>query len=65
MTETILRLKDVTKRTGLSRSSIYEKIRNKEFPKQISLGRRASGWVESQVDTWIYDRINASCNEVA
>jgi prophage regulatory protein len=37
----ILRLADVLHLTGLSRSSIYLKIANGQFPKQLSLGARS------------------------
>ncbi|MGN5480523.1 helix-turn-helix transcriptional regulator [Cupriavidus basilensis] len=31
----IIRMKDVTKRVGLSRSTIYQKIKNGEFPPSV------------------------------
>ena len=59
-TTRILRLPDVKQRTGLSRSTIYALIKDELFPKHISLGARAVGWLESEVDTWIEDRIKFS-----
>lgn len=53
----ILRLPDVTNITGLSRSSIYQKISDGEFPKQISLGAKTVGWIESDIQNWIADKI--------
>ena len=52
VTPRILRLPAVRRRTGLSRSSIYLRISQGRFPKQISLGERAVGWVESEVNEW-------------
>jgi prophage regulatory protein len=49
----ILRLRQVVARTGLSRSTIYERIHAGEFPAQISLGARAVGWLEADVEAWI------------
>ncbi len=49
----ILRLRQVVARTGLSRSTIYERIQAGEFPAQISLGARAVGWLEADIDAWI------------
>jgi prophage regulatory protein len=49
----ILRLPTVIARTGLSRSSLYKKISEGTFPKPRSLGARAVGWLESQVDDWL------------
>ncbi len=62
MTETILRLPAVIKHTGLSRSSIYLRISNKEFPKPVSLGGRAVGWPKSDIDQWLADKIEFSRN---
>lgn len=61
-TLTILRRKQVEARTGLSRSTIYSRFRpNKNrpgdfdptFPKPINLGRKAVGWIESEIDSWL------------
>ncbi len=60
MATTILRLSSVKARTGLSRSSILLKITVGTFPKPISLGPRAVGWVESEVEQWVQDRIEQS-----
>lgn len=56
----ILRRKQVEQRTGLSRSTLYLKISNKEFPASVSLGARAVGWLEADVDAWLQGRIDAS-----
>lgn len=60
MSHVILRLLDVKKRTGLSRSSIYLRMSNNDFPASISLGGRAVGWLEFEIDEWIVSRIEAS-----
>jgi prophage regulatory protein len=52
----ILRRKQVEARTGLSRSSIYKMMSDGSFPKPVSLGARAVGWVESHVDQWLESR---------
>lgn len=59
----IVRIKTVIQMTGLSRSTIYEKINPKSpyheptFPVPISLGASAVGWVEHEVQAWINQRI--------
>ena len=58
--EAILRLPDVKSLTGLSRSSIYAKMRVGEFPRSISLGCRSVGWLQSEVRQWIDYRIATS-----
>ncbi len=49
----ILRLRQVVARTGLSRSTIYERIHAGQFPAQIPLGARAVGWLEADIEAWI------------
>ena len=57
----ILRLPDVKVQTGLSRSSIYQQIAENKFPRQISLGGgRAVGWLESDIQNWIKQRLAES-----
>jgi prophage regulatory protein len=60
MATTILRLFKVIERTGLSRSSIYLRMSEDRFPKSISLGDRAVGWIESEIDDWLNEQIEAS-----
>ncbi len=60
MTHTILRLPAVKARTGLSRSTIYLRVAEGAFPKPVSLGGRAVGWVESEIQQWLEQRIEAS-----
>ena len=55
-----LRLPEVLARTGLSRSTIYVRLEQGRFPRPVSLGGRAVGWIESEVDGWIRERIAAS-----
>ena len=59
-TPRILRLPSVRERTGLSRSSIYLRISEGRFPKPISLGERAVGWLESEITEWLNRRIEAT-----
>ena len=53
----LLRRKDVQHRTGLARSTIYLYIQQDAFPKPVPLGRRAVGWLESEVSAWITERV--------
>jgi len=53
-----LRLTDVLKSTGLSRSTVYNRIAKKEFPHQVSLGGRAVGWLKREVEDWINERVH-------
>ena len=49
----ILRLKTVLDRTGLSRATLYRKIRAGTFPPQYKLAERCCGWRESEVALWL------------
>ena len=60
MVTTILRLPAVKARTGLSRSTIYLRIAQGSFPKPVSLGGRAVGWIEAEVVDWLKQQIEAS-----
>ncbi len=53
----ILRRKQVERITGLSRSTIYSRIQDGTFPRPINLGARAVGWLESEIEEWLLDRI--------
>jgi prophage regulatory protein len=60
MLHTILRLPEVKRCTGLSRSTIYFRIAQGAFPKPVSLGGRAVGWLEAEIQEWLEQRIEAS-----
>lgn len=60
MVITILRLPAVKTRTGLSRSTIYLRVSQGTFPKPVSLGARAVGWVESEIQEWLQRHIETS-----
>jgi prophage regulatory protein len=60
MANVILRLPAVVTRTGLSRSTIYLRMSEGSFPLPLSLGARAVGWLESDVEGWISRRIEES-----
>lgn len=54
----VLKLKDVVERTGLGKTSIYKLINLKIFPRSINLGLRSVGWIESEIEDWIKEKIN-------
>ena len=56
----LLGRKEVQERTGLSRSTIYQKISRREFPAPVPLSARAVAWPEASIDAWIRERIAAS-----
>ena len=60
MTHSILRLPAVKASVGLSRSTIYLRISEGTFPKPVSLGGRAVGWLQAEIDAWMKQRIEYS-----
>lgn len=50
-------LPDVLARTGLSRSTVCVRLERGRFPRPVSLGARTVGWIESEVDEWMRERI--------
>ena len=59
----VIRLGQVKAMTGLSRSTIYKFMSHKQFPKQIKLGLKSSGWLLDEVDAWIQNQIKNRDNE--
>ncbi len=49
MAYAILRLPDVKRQTGLSRSTIYLRISEGRFPRPVSLGANSVGWPEYEI----------------
>jgi prophage regulatory protein len=56
MTDRILRFPSVRDTVGLSHSTIYSRIAEGTFPKPVSLGGRAVGWLESEIEAWIQSK---------
>lgn len=53
----LIKLPTVIKMTSLSRSAIYQRIKEGQFPAQIKIGRRSVAWSESRVQNWIQEQI--------
>ena len=52
----LIRLKEVLRLVGLSRSSLYRKKRSGSFPESVQLGERVVAWWESEVREWMAGR---------
>ena len=70
----ILRRKQVEARIGLSRSSIYSKLKynpkrpgdyDPTFPVPISIGAKAVGWIEAELDFWLSVQVEKSRKDSA
>ena len=53
----LLRIHEVTERTGLSRSSIYKQMQLKNFPNGVKITRRSIAWSSQEIDLWVSQRI--------
>ena len=57
---TMIRIDEVCRRTGLSKSHIHRLISDAAFPPAVKLSARAVGWVERDVEQWIQRQIEMS-----
>jgi len=55
-----LRLRQVKERCGLGRSTIYTRIKKGTFPPPVSLGARAVGWIEREIEEHLAGLIERS-----
>jgi prophage regulatory protein len=51
----IIRIRTVLARTGLSRSTLYRKMNEGTFPRQVRISVHGTGWRESAINRWIED----------
>lgn len=49
----VIKLKRVIALTSLSSATIYRLIKNGEFPKQLKLAERSSGWLLEEINDWL------------
>lgn len=54
----ILRISEVRKITGLGRSTLYDMISAGCFPRQVRIGKRAVGWLEPEIETWVGSKVS-------
>lgn len=55
----LLRIREVTARTGRTRSRIYEDVASGKFPRPVKIGGQAIAFVETEIDAWIASKIAA------
>jgi|SRR5450830_1864351 len=49
----VIRIDKVIDKVGLSRSTIYNLIKEGKFPQRVRLGARAMGFYEHEIDAWM------------
>ncbi len=55
----MIRINEVMKRVGISKSTIYSFISNGTFPKSIKLGARSVAWQRGVIEEWVLNKVNA------
>ncbi|MBH3444055.1 AlpA family transcriptional regulator [Pseudomonas moraviensis] len=50
-----LRLDEVLHITGLGRNTVYRRIREGTFPKQVRIGPNSVAWRQSAINKWMSD----------
>jgi prophage regulatory protein len=56
----MLRFPAVVEKTGLSKSAVYQRIREGDFPAPVALGGRAVGFVADEVEEYLANLIERS-----
>lgn len=54
--DSIVRMRQLKVRVGMSPATIYRRILLDDFPAQIPLGGKSVGWRESDISAWIASR---------
>jgi prophage regulatory protein len=60
----LLRTKQVTTMTGLSRMTIYRLELAGQFPARRKLGKNSVGWIDEDLKTWISSRPSGSISRL-
>lgn len=50
-----IRLDEVLHITGLGRNTVYRRIREGTFPKQVRIGPNSAAWRQSAISKWMLD----------
>ncbi len=64
MQERLIRLNEVIRITGLSRSRIYQYISIDKFPDNVPIGGRSVAWVESEIYRWVENIIGRRDDDI-
>lgn len=56
MSVKLLKIAEVVEKTGFCRATIYNKMREGQFPRPADLGGRGRRWLESKVDEFLIEK---------
>ncbi|MBQ0824367.1 AlpA family phage regulatory protein [Microvirga sp. HBU67558] len=57
----IVRWPEVRQQIGLSRTTVWRKIREQDFPAPVRLTNHSIGWRQSDLDGWLASRQKTAC----
>ena len=60
MQHRFIRLHEVTAVTGMSRSTIYNRMKDGSFPRSYQLGDRLVAWLEKDIENWMNSKIEGT-----
>ncbi|MBB5406448.1 prophage regulatory protein [Paraburkholderia sp. RAU6.4a] len=55
----LIRLREVRTRVGLGASTVYRYLAVGKFPRPVEIGGGRVAWLESEIDAWIANRMEA------
>lgn len=58
-----LNLEQVVTKTTLCKSTIYELMKNGEFPKNFTVSGKRKAWLESDVEDWMMLKVEVAETE--
>ncbi len=53
----LIKLPEVLKMSGLSRTALYKRVREQQFPAPVKLSERSVAWLQSEVNAWIEAKV--------
>lgn len=59
MADRFISMRDAVARVGLSKTEIYRRVSAGTFPRPVPLGPQRVAFLESEIDTWIAERVKA------
>ncbi|MBF0282084.1 MAG: AlpA family phage regulatory protein [Zetaproteobacteria bacterium] len=53
----VIRYPELFRKINLCRSQVWRLEKAGDFPKSIPLGKNSKGWIESEVDAWLIEKM--------
>ena len=60
----LLKLFQVAEQLNVCKSQVYNLVKQGYLPKPIKIGKRGSGWLQSDIDSWFKSKIEERETEV-